>query len=906
MDAVLPALVGRDEELAALEGLLRADALPASVLVEGEPGIGKTALCAAAVELARGRGFEILTARPAESEAALSLASVGDLLGPVLDRVLDQLPPPQGRALRVALLIDEAAAAPDARALAVAFLGALRVISRDQPVLLVVDDVQWLDASSAAVLRFAARRLTTQPIAIVFARRAGHGDEVVSALDRVTNIDLGGLSVGAVHRLLRERLELVLPRPALRRLHELSGGNPFYALELGRAYATGMLRLERGEALPPTLETLVGHRIAALPEETRRALAAAAALARPAVALVEQRRALAPAVDAGVVTVEGGEIRFAHPLLASAAYTALAQEERRELHAQLAARVADLEERARHRALAAAGPEEDVAAELERAAGAARLRGGIATAAELAEQAVELTPGDGDVRQRRLLLMASCRFEAGDAGGARRVVEGLLEVVPPGATRAAALADLARIYMFEGERRRGVELLREALGRTDDPSLRAVLEERLVTTLSVLREDVPDAWEQARQSVERAERLGDTAILVRALTALGFLGGVLGDPAAVAALERGRELESQVSLARIERPTFNLAAVRMWRGELDAARPLFEGIYEEATAAGDEGSLAWTADNLANVEFLAGRWDDALEWARRGDELAAQTGQRGQQAYARAVEALVLAHRGDATAARAAADEALDLSGDEIAVGWMYARWALGVLELSFDDAAAAHRLLEPACAHVERERIGEPGTMRFLFDDVEALLALGETAAAERRLAYVEAHAQRLGRLFALAVAARCRGLLAAAAGDTDAALMLLEQALGRHEGDCVPFDRARTLHAYGATLRRALRRSEARAALTAAAEAFDELGAAAFAARARDELARIGGRAASGGELTHSERRIAELAAQGLSNREIATAAFVTPKTVEFHLRNVFRKLGVRSRAQLARRTF
>ena len=336
MDAVLPALVGRDEELEALEALLRPEGLPARLLVEGEAGIGKTSLCAAAVELARERGFEILAARPAESEAELSLASIGDLLEPVLDRVLGELPAPQARALRVALLLDEGDAAPDERALAVAFLGALRVLSREQPVLLVVDDVQWLDASSAAVLRFAGRRLTTESIAVLLARRAGHRDDVVAALDGVIHLGVRGLSVGAVHRLLRERLGRVLPRPPLRRLHELSGGNPFYALELGRAFAAGALRLERGESLPPTLDVLVGHRIASLPFATRHALAAAAALARPLVPLVGGQRVLAPAAEAGVVVLEGDEIRFAHPLLASAAYSALAPEQRRDLHALLA------------------------------------------------------------------------------------------------------------------------------------------------------------------------------------------------------------------------------------------------------------------------------------------------------------------------------------------------------------------------------------------------------------------------------------------------------------------------------------------------------------------------------------------------------------------------------------------
>jgi DNA-binding CsgD family transcriptional regulator len=901
------ALVGRDGELAAIEALLDPDLLPATLLIDGEAGIGKTSICDAAVAVASERGFEVLITRPAAAEAELTLVGIGDLLEPVLERILPALPSPQAGALRAALLLDNESSGADVRALGIAFLSALRIVASTRLVLVLVDDVQWLDAGSAGLLRFAWRRLESEPLALLLARRVGFSDAVTPGLRSFEQLELEGLSAGALHRLLRERLELVLSRPALRRLHDLSAGNPFYALELGRALRSGTIRLERGEPLPPTLEALVGERIAALPPATRDALAVAAAVSRPTPSLVGPPAVLAPAVAAHVVALDRGDIRFTHPLLASAAYAWLDDGARRELHARLAAEVNDVEERARHLALAAAGPDESVATELGVAAASAHSRGAVEAAAELAEMALQLTPAtEEDARHERTLTAVRYRFESGDVAGPRAVLEQLLAVEPHGPQRARALGDLARMHMFQGSRRRAVVLLRDALEEAgEDAALRAMLEERLLATLIVLRENLQEAWARARSTAEAAERVGDRGVRVRALAAIGFVGGLVGDPEAVAHLERAVQLESHAGfLGALERPSFNLAAVLMWRGELARARELFDEASRKAADAGDESSLAWTADNLAYLEFLAGNWTRALAWASEGDEIAGQTGQPPQQAHAKATAALVYAHLGDASAARAAAAAALELSGDEVAIGWLNAGWALGVLELGRGDPAAAHAALDPLCAHAEREGIGEPGTMRFVFDDVEALVALGRTEEATERLSIVEAHARRLDRPFALAASARCRGLLAAAAGDHAGALAAFDRALVEHARAPFPFDRARILLAQGVALRRARRKREARAAFEEAQAIFDSLGAALFAQRSRDELAQIGGRTSAGEELTPTERRVVELVAQGLTNRQVAAAAFVTPKTIEFHLRNIFRKLDIRSRAELVRR--
>ncbi len=913
------AVIGREEELAEVALFLDcAAAGSASLVLVGEAGVGKTTLWQAGVEAARERSFRVLTASPSVAETGLSFAAIGDLLGEAAADVLAELPAPQRHALEVALLLTEAERTPDPRAMAVAVLSALRVLGRSGPVLVAVDDVQWLDAASAGVLGYAARRLHEEPIGLLFAQRVAEGEPLPLGLDRartedVSSLRVGPLTLGAMHRLVRERLGVALSRPVLRRVHETAGGNPFYALEIARALPLESMAAGQPLSVPGSLGELVRDRLAVLPPDTREALLAAASLSEPRLDVIEAalrrdpRPELASASEAAVVVVEGDRVRFVHPLLASAAYGLAGDDERRAVHRRLADAVGEPEERARHLALAAAGPDEEVAAELEAAALGARARGAVAAAAELAEQAAALTPAqDEPSRLRRALLTARYRFHAGDADGARRLFEELVRTSPPGGSRARALTEFARVVMFQGSRRRALALVREALADADEPRSRFAVEERLASILVMLREDLPAAREHGVRSVEEARRMGDPVALARALSALGLVGGVTGDPDAVPVLERAVALERENAgfFGAVEHPSFTLAAVLMWRDELDPARELYTVTYRERADEGDEASLAWTADNLANLEFLACEWDAALRWANEGDELAAQTGQPAQQAYAKATIALVHACRGEVDAARAAATDALELSGDEVAIGWMNARWALGLLALSLGNAAAAHEALDLACAHAEREGVGEPGTMRFVFDDVEALVSLGRVEEAERRLAFVEGHGVRLDRACALATAARCRGLLAAAAGDREAALEAFARALAHHERAPNAFERARTLLALGTTQRAAKQKRAARETLTEALASFERLGARLWVARARDELGRISGRAPSRDELTPTERRVAELVAEGMTNQDVAAALFISPRTVEFHLRNVFRKLGVHARGELARR--
>ncbi len=339
-------VIGRDEELQAAERFLDAIPLGARALViEGEAGAGKTAIWEATLGSAAARDVIVLRARPAEAETSFSHSALGDLLRG-RHGTLARLPDPQRRALEVALVIsDENGDAPDQQAVGLAALGTLRALAEEAPVVIAVDDVQWLDAPSAAVLSFAARRLRDHRVGILLALRTAGGEPAPLGLDRalagdrLARMPVPPLSLGAVQRLLQTHLGDLPPRPVLHRLHELSGGNPFFALELGRALRAGAIHLEPGERLPVSLETLVDARLGALSPQARRALATAAAMAQPSVALVTAVEAgdgdaLTEAERAHIVDLRDGNVRFAHPLLASGAYAGVEARTRRELHAR--------------------------------------------------------------------------------------------------------------------------------------------------------------------------------------------------------------------------------------------------------------------------------------------------------------------------------------------------------------------------------------------------------------------------------------------------------------------------------------------------------------------------------------------------------------------------------------------
>ena len=900
--------VGREDELAAIDEFLFGLGMCRAVIVEGEPGIGKTTVWHATVETAESRGLRVLRAAPAQSEAELAFSSLADLLGTALEEVVGELPPPQRAGLEAALLLDSPGGRTDRRAVAAGLLNALRALAREGPVLVAIDDFQWLDSSSAAALQFAFRRLSEEPVALLLARRPGETEEGLEhALpgERVLHVQIGPLDFLAMNKVVQDRLGEVLPRPLLHRVHELSGGNPFFALELARSPEV----LEAG-ALPPTLEVAVRGRLEALPRETQRALLVAAAASKPTRALVDEiagQGALDAAEADGFVAIDHGNVRFVHPLLASGAYGSADPAERREVHQRLAEAVPDPVERAYHLAEAATGPDELVAAGLDKGAVRARARGAPAVAARLSREAAELTPPElAESRIRRIAAAGYYHFESGDSRRGFVLLEEAADGLEAGPVRADVLTRLALVRSYADDLAAATDLFLQAAEEAgDEERLRALALEGASTQLFRRRRRLDEAVEHAREAAALARELSDDSLLAQALSTQLLAEATLGRPEATETLEAAIELQPAAATERvIAQPEWTAAVARMWWEDPSALRSGSEDLIERAEAAGDEGSLAYVYVLLAQAECLVGNFDQGRRNAEAAREIAAQAGQQALVGYGLAVRAWCDAHSGREDDTREAAELALELGrSTEFMPVCQFAGAALGLLELSLGRAAEAAAWLASPVELARTEGIDEPGLTRYVPDEIEALIELDQVDEAAELLGWYEANAVRLGRRGATAASHRCRGLLAAKAGRLDDALAAFDCAVEEHN-PALPFDRARTLLVYGAALRRAKRKADARDRLEQAAAAFEELSATAFVERARAELARIAGRKRSTeGGLTPTERQIAELVAEGKSNKEVAAALFVSVKTVEANLSRVYAKLGLRGRGELAR---
>jgi DNA-binding CsgD family transcriptional regulator/tetratricopeptide (TPR) repeat protein len=913
-------LVGREEELQRVELFLQAARHePRALLIEGEAGAGKTSVWDAALAAATEADSQTLAARPTEAETGFAYAALGDLLREHLS-ALAGLPSGQKHALEVALLLEEQGAEqPDQQSVALAVLAVFRRLAAGGPVVIAVDDVQWLDPASALVLSFAIRRLVDGPIALLAAWRTEGGEALPLELDRapaneqLERVRLPPLSLGAVQRLLQERLGTLPPRPALRRLYDLSGGNPFYALELGRAYSAGALRLEPGERLPVALEELVGARLEALSPDARRALAATAAMAQPTLALVKSiahadSSALDEAERAQIIAVRDGRVRFTHPLLASGAYAAIDASVRRELHGRAAAEVTDPEERARHLALAATGPDEAVAGSLEAAARKAESRGAPPAAAELYERAVRLTPPEAraDIL-RRTLHQGFCTFQSGDGRQARVLLDAVVAELEPGPERARALISLARVRSYDDDIRAGEPLFRQALEEAgDDDELLAAAGENLASILFRLRERLDEATAHASAAAEAATAAGNSGWLSEALGVLTMAEAALGRRnQAASTMESALALQAECEDRRVlTQPLFQVAVVWLWWDELERAKNAFEWLLGRARQMGDEGSLPYILVLAAQVECVRGDVRLAASHADEGYELTEQTGQATLGAYLLALRALAHSIAGEEDQARERAARALTVADRTSGrPAEHFARTALGALELSLGRAAEATEVLGPLVEFLRREHICEPGTARVVPDHIEAQIALDQLDRASELLDWYAGNAARLERPSALAAAARCRGLLLAQSGEFERAVEELGNGVRISERVPIPLEHGRALLANGAVHRRARHKRAARESLESALAVFERMGARVWAERARTEIGRVGGRAPTYGDLTPTELRVAELVAEGLQTKQVAAALFVSPKTVEGHLTNIYAKLGVHSRTELAR---
>ncbi|HMH48433.1 MAG TPA: AAA family ATPase [Solirubrobacteraceae bacterium] len=913
-------VIGREQELGLIEEFVHriADG-PAALLLSGESGIGKTALWDAGVERARKRRAIVLKYRAVEAEALVPFAALSDLLSGVREAAFASLTAPRRYALEVALLLEEPGERPpDQRAIGLALVDVVRTLSASRPVLVAIDDLQWLDLSTAAPLQFALRRLGSDPVGLLATARTPAASELPIDVDRclpeatTAHVAIGPLSVGAAYRVLTGRLGLGLSRPELLRLHELTGGNPFYLLEMGRELKGRRVPLSASRPIPVPrgLRELLAERLSRLPEATQEALLVVAATARPTVDVVEAasgdakgtRRALEGAAAAGVVEFDSSRVRFMHPLLASVCYQSAPPWRQREVHRRLADLVSEPEERARHLALTVNGADEAVACQLDLAAEHAFARGATAAAAGLHEFAAESTPVRSSAQaRRRRLRAATCHRLAGDRDRAAGILHELRDQVS-GVERADVLFELAQGR--QGELSSIAQLCEHALSDAAGDAARCARILGFLSWLRVIEGELDSALSAARDALVSAERTGEPRLVAPAIARVAMAETWVLDitPGLV---ERGVELERRLPepLEFHESPTIALARRLICLSELDRARSLLEEAATSAGERGDEGTRGHILFHLIMLEWFAGQWDDALEHAALALELAQQLGDEQFRGMVLHGTALVDAHRGEVEVARVAAEQAAVIA--EAVSDAIFPIWNEGVLghvELSLGHMDAAAEQLGPLPGRLLALGWNDPADSVWP-DAIEALVAVGELDRAQFYLDNYEELAQQSGSPWALGVAARCRGMLAFARGQSEVAFAAFDRALSEHDRAPNDFERGRTLLALGSVRRRVRQRAAARTALDQAREMFDAVGARLWAARASDELGRISGRRAGAG-LTATEERVARLAAGGRANKEIAAELYMSVHTVEAHLSRVYRKLGIRSRTELAQR--
>lgn len=908
--------VSRSKEMQAVDDLLSSTgAGPSGLVIAGEPGIGKTTLWLAGVARAREFGFRVLSARADRAESVLSYATVADLLVDVEADVFDGLSELQRMAIDRVLFRAETDGPPtDQRVTASAIVSLLAALVVDEPVLLAIDDVQWLDASSQAVLAFAARRLTGR-IGMLLTGRA-HAFDADPApwlqLDRpeaVRRLRVGPLSLGALHAMIVDRLGRTLPRPTMVRIVQMSGGNPYYALELARAVDG---RATTGDSvLPSTLAELTRLRTGHFDGDVGDMLLAACCVADATVDLLAHATGVSvervvellevPERE-DIVRIDGDRVHFAHPLLARGIYTHAGPARRRRMHRALAAVEKQPELKARHMALGAATAEPETLVALDEAANSATARGASAAAADLFEMAIGL---GGDTPARRLLA-AEQHVLTGDLHQARAVLEPAIDDLGPGTVRATARLLLGTIRMADHDYVGAAPLLAAAVDdAADDPALlvRTYLSLSRVRTMTGSHRA---ARRHAEMAVVNAERLGGAMLISQALALQVVLACAHGSGRDEAAVRRACELAT--ADADVAAP-FNAgtadAVTMAWTGRLDEALAGFVAARRRYLEIGSDADLTYVSGHLAMVYVWLGRYSVAADVAedlmRRGERLGSGypiVVARSQRALASAYLGREQTVRSDVGAAIAGAEH----SGSPFLAAWPL--MALGFLEVSLGNFVETLKVLQPLLGQFDAASGTEIFSATYLPDAIEALVALGRVDEAIPLIEALEVNGARLDRPWMLAVGARGRSMALAARGDLVGAEEMVRHSLEQHDRLPMPFERARTQLLLGQLLRRQRRKHLAATTLREVLAAFDDLGTPLWAARAATELARTDAPRTNASELTPAELRVARLTASGMSNKDIASALFISSKTVEHNLSRIYRKLDVRTRAELASR--
>jgi DNA-binding CsgD family transcriptional regulator len=878
------------------------------LVVRGQAGVGKSALLADAVE--RAAGMRVLQARGIESESELAFAALHQLLRPVMGWI-GRLPPPQAAALRVAFGLQEGVGA-DRFLVSVAVLSLLAEAAEDRPVLAVVDDAHWLDGASANALAFAARRLEAEPVALLLAAREEESGRL-EGFGGLSELKLGGLDPAAAGALLAERTGPTVA-PAVRdRLVEQTGGNPLALMELPSILTPGQLAGDEPLPVPLPLTEAVEktflQRARRLPTETQTLLLVAAAeetgWLATSLAAARTLGVGAPALDAaeqaGLVRVRGDKVDFRHPLVRTAVYQGATTAQRQRAHralAQVLDAAADADRRAWHRAAAAVTPDEAVVDELDRAAERARARGGFSAACAALERAARLT-AEPEPRAKRLAAAAD---NAWSAGQLRQAAE-LLGVARSLTADPLLRADVDRlrgwIEFTAGSTLTARQLLLQAAGDVAPIDAQRALDMLVAAAEAAWVTSDHDAGAEVARLAGRLPPGDDPRTRFFTTLLAGFMLLFQADrPAAVGALREAVQLAEALGETDLLGHADH-AAVAI--GDDAAAYRLNTQVVASARATGAVGVVVFALQRLAFAELLTGRWSAGAASAAEALRLARETGQPELCAVSLAWLTVLAALRGE--------EEQLgSLVAETEAVA---ATQPLGVHESHVHDAVRWARGIQEAAA-------GQPASALAWFESMSHPVVAGSAAGLDRVEAAIRADrphmalewlqpVQRLAQAdvpWALARVAHCRALLA----DDGMAEQHFQQALGHHQRAQRPFERARTELAYGEFLRRARRRVDARAHLAAALQTFEQLGAGPWAERARLEL-RASGQTARRRDpstalaLTPQELQVARFVAQGLPTREVAAQLFLSPRTIDFHLRNVFAKLGIRSRTELAR---
>jgi DNA-binding CsgD family transcriptional regulator len=895
-------LVGREVEQKSLEEMLaRArDHQGTGLVVRGEPGIGKSALLGYAAE--RAAGLRVLRAVGVEAESTLAYAALHQLLLPILDR-LDALPEPQAAALRTAFGLS--AGEPTQPFLV--SVAALTLLSEAGPVLCLVDDAHWCDGPSLDAFAFVARRLDAEAVCLLIAARDGEGRVVDAA--GMAELHLPGLDDAAAATLLGDRIS-----PALRdRFVASTGGNPLALIELPTA--TGRLAvpgaMQEPAPLAGKLERAFLDRTRRLSAPARTVLLVAAAdgsgrrepIARAAAGLGVAADLLDAEDLATQLRVEADTVAFRHPLIRSAVYHGASATARRDAHRALAEALtgddAQADRRAWHRAKAAEGPDEQVAGELEQTAAKALRRSGYAAAVAALERSAELSPAQQD-RARRLAAAAAAAWRGGDTGAALALLDRTDEL-PPGLPAVAVHVRHLRgeIELRTGAPADALAILVPAAADAADVDQPLALRILLLAREAAYSSGETAALADIDRTVARLSTFDrpDDALLARALLFRPTVARPDQAPAVAEELAR---------LDHLDDPDLLLTAggIALWVGDHAAARRLRAKAVARARALGAAGTLALALEYLVPEETERGQFGAAEALAEEGRRLALETGRRNSAALHGAYLANLAGLRGRDREAEELAEQAVaeGVSRSLIKVTDVALR-AKGLAALAArrpEDALTAFAMLigKGAMPVSPSRSIGATP------DYIEAAVRSGngEQAAAALRPYLVWSEASTAPGLPALA--ARCQALLAT----TDSAQAHYEEALALHSATIRPFDHARTQLLYGEFLRREKQRTQARTQLRAAMDTFNRLGAPVWARRAETELRATGETARERNpnallELTPQELQIAQAVGEGATNREIASQLFISPRTVDYHLGKVFRKLNISSRRELIR---